>query len=60
MTTGPKALSGISIFDLPLVSIQENVYHLPPRILDLLELAAYLYAADRLITRGRKTSLNIA
>ncbi len=31
-----------------------NVYHLPDRILDLLELAAYVYCADRLVKRGSK------
>ena len=31
-----------------------GVYHLPDRILDLLEIAAYIFAADRLSLRGRK------
>ena len=31
-----------------------NVYHLPDRILDLLELAAYVYCADRMKSRGPK------
>jgi len=35
----------------------EDVYHLSPRILDLLEIASYLFAADRLFTRGRKNDL---
>ena len=30
-----------------------NLYHLPDRTLDLLELAAYVYGADRCISRGR-------
>lgn len=29
-----------------------NVYHLPDRVLDLLEIAAYVFAADRSISRG--------
>lgn len=35
----------------------QNVFHLPPRILDLLELAAYLYAADRNTKRGRRDAV---
>ena len=31
-----------------------NVYHLPNRMLDLLELAAYVYCADRKVSRGAK------
>lgn len=34
-----------------------NVYHLPPRVLDLLELAAYVYCADRKFRRGSKDNL---
>lgn len=30
-----------------------GVYHLPDRILDLLEIAAYIYCADRLTSRGK-------
>lgn len=30
----------------------ENVNHLPPRLLDLLEIACYVFAADRNVTRG--------
>jgi len=40
-----------------LPSFVQDVYHLPPRILDLLELAAYVFATDRLVTRGRKDQL---
>lgn len=35
-----------------LPSFVRDVYHLPDRILDLLELASYVFAADRLIDRG--------
>ena len=31
-----------------------NVYHLPDRILDLLEIAAYVFCADRRTPRGSK------
>jgi 7-cyano-7-deazaguanine synthase in queuosine biosynthesis len=31
-----------------------RVYYLPDRILDLLEIAAYVYAADRLMSRGAR------
>lgn len=38
--------------DLP--SFVRDVYHLPNRVLDLLELAAYIYCADRKVSRGAK------
>ena len=34
-----------------------DVYHIPDRRLDLLEIAAYVFSADRLIERGRKHQL---
>lgn len=34
-----------------------DVYHLPPRILDLLEIASYVFATDRSISRGAKDAL---
>ncbi|MCC7495891.1 MAG: 7-cyano-7-deazaguanine synthase [Fimbriimonadaceae bacterium] len=34
-----------------------DVNYLPPRVLDLLELAAYVYAADRLTDRGDKDAV---
>jgi hypothetical protein len=37
---------------LGLPDFVRDVYHLPDRILDLLELAAYVFAADRLTDRG--------
>ena len=38
--------------DLP--NFVSSVFHLPNRILDLLEIAAYIFCADRLISRGNK------
>lgn len=35
----------------------EDVNHLPPRILDLLEIAGYVFSADRLTRRGPKDAL---
>jgi hypothetical protein len=35
----------------------QSVFHLPDRILDLLELAAYVYCADRSVTRGPKDAV---
>jgi 7-cyano-7-deazaguanine synthase in queuosine biosynthesis len=34
-----------------------DVYHLPKRILDLLEIAAYTYAGDRYVPRGAKNAV---
>jgi 7-cyano-7-deazaguanine synthase in queuosine biosynthesis len=34
-----------------------DVYHLPNRVLDLLEIAAYVFAADRSLHRGEKGAL---
>ena len=34
-----------------------NIFHLPDRVLDLLEIASYIYAADRLVLRGAKDAL---
>ncbi|MGD0538605.1 MAG: 7-cyano-7-deazaguanine synthase [Verrucomicrobiota bacterium] len=34
-----------------------SVYHLPDRILDLLEIAAYVYCADRSVSRGPKEAV---
>ena len=34
-----------------------DVYYLPAHILDLLEIAAYVYSADRFVSRGRKDAL---
>jgi len=35
-----------------------NPENLPTRILDLLQIAAYVYCADRLVNRGERTSIN--
>lgn len=35
----------------------QNINHLAPRILDLLEIASYVFAADRCISRGPKTAV---
>lgn len=35
----------------------QQVFHLPDRCLDLLELAAYVFAADRLISRGSERAV---
>ncbi len=40
-----------------LPSFVANVSHLPGRVLDLLEIAAYVFAADRKIDRGRKDAV---
>ena len=37
---------------LALPDFVRTVFHLPDRILDLLEIAAYVFCADRLISRG--------
>lgn len=43
--------------NLKLPSFVDQVYHLPPRILDLLEIAAYVFAADRWAYRGPKVAV---
>ena len=42
---------------LALLDFVRDVYHLPDRIRDLLEIAAYIYCADRLVFRGKKDYL---
>jgi 7-cyano-7-deazaguanine synthase in queuosine biosynthesis len=37
---------------LKLPNFLQTVFHIPPRLLDLLEIAAYVFAADRLVGRG--------
>jgi REase_DpnII-MboI/Queuosine biosynthesis protein QueC len=39
---------------LSLPDFVRDVYHLPDRLLDLLEIAAYVFSADRLIRRGER------
>lgn len=43
--------------NLKLPSFVSQVYHLPNRILDLLEIAAYVFAGDRLSSRGPKEAV---
>jgi hypothetical protein len=40
--------------ELALPNFVRGVYHLPDRLLDLLEIAAYVFSADRLIRRGER------
>jgi len=68
---GQSISAGTSVLDLrytqegqtePLVRIGlpdfvRDVYHLPDRMLDLLEMAAYVFSADRLVRRGPKDAL---
>lgn len=42
---------------ISLASFVRRVFHIPPRTLDLLEIAAYVYAADRLVKRGRRDAV---
>lgn len=42
---------------LRLPNFVDQLYHMPPRILDLLELAAYVFAADRVAYRGAKDAV---
>ena len=42
---------------LGLPNFVRDVYHLPDRTLDLLELAAYVYCADRMSSRGPKVAV---
>ena len=42
---------------LGLPNFVQSVYHLPDRFLDLLEIAAYVFAGDRLTLRGSKNAV---
>jgi len=42
---------------LSLPDFVRNVLYLPERVLDLLEIASYVFSADRLVSRGRKDLL---
>jgi len=42
---------------LSLPRFVQNVYHLPDRLLDLLEIAAYVFCADRMVSRGAKDAV---
>ncbi len=43
--------------NISLAPFVSNVFHIPPRTLDLLELAAFIYAADRLVRRGQRRAV---
>jgi 7-cyano-7-deazaguanine synthase in queuosine biosynthesis len=45
------------VINLKLPKFVDQVYHLPNRVLDLLEIAAYVFAADRMVCRGPKAAL---
>lgn len=45
------------LVNLKLPTFVGQVYHLPPRVLDLLEIAAYVFAADRSASRGPKDAV---
>lgn len=47
----------IQNINLALPNFVRNVFYLPDRILDLLEIAAYVYCSDRLNSRGNKAAL---
>ena len=42
---------------IELPAFVESLFHIPPRILDLLEIACYVYCADRNSYRGSKEAL---
>ena len=42
---------------IALPSFVDDLLHIPSRTLDLLEIAAYVFAADRLLSRGRSDAL---
>jgi hypothetical protein len=43
--------------NISLPNFVQTVFHLPPRILDLLEIASYVFSADRLLDRGDKDAV---
>ena len=45
------------MYPLAWTNIVQNVLHLPGRILDLVELAGFVYCADRLVGRGARNSV---
>ena len=48
---------GLANVKIGLPKFVRDVYHLPDRTLDLLELAAYVYCADRMRSRGSKDAV---
>ena len=49
--------NGIQNIKLALPDFVRDVFYLPDRILDLLEIATYIFCADRLISRGSKANV---
>lgn len=45
--------------NLQLPRFVDQLFHLPPQILDLLEIAAYVFAADRAANRGSKEAVEL-
>ena len=43
--------------NISLANFTSNVYHLPDRLKDLLELAGYIFASDRIFSRGAKDAV---
>lgn len=56
-SAAPAVLNLLPIVNIGLPDFVRDVYHLPDRVLDLLELAANVYCADRLVRRGAKNAL---
>lgn len=52
-----KSDSGTKNVTIGLGAIVQSVYHLPDRIRDLVELASYVYCADRLVKRGERNAV---
>ena len=52
-----ESTGSIRNINLGLSEFVRRVFHLPDRILDLLEIAAYVFCADRLTSRGPKDGL---
>ena len=51
------SVGSIPNVELALSDFVRDVFHLPDRILDLLEIAAYVFCADRLTSRGSKDNV---
>ena len=52
-----ESIGSIPNIELTLPNFVLDVFHLPYRILDLLEIAAYVFCADRLTSRGSKDNV---
>ena len=53
----PNVQLALPDFVRDLLHLPDRLLHLPDRILDLLEIAAYVFCADRRVARGSKNSL---